>query len=200
MTKQGPIESLKSIPPIRRTLSAIAVVLSLVFALAAFGSPATTLWTYQGQLRRSGAAYNGTCNFQFSLWNAASGGTQQGLTKSINGVSVANGLFTVALDDFREQASGGYPGFTGDASWLATSVQCSGDGGFTPLDPRQPITATPYALSLVPGASVTGPALTTEIGLLGTLNARNTENAGYGVYGQSAGGDSGFAFRRARRS
>ena len=65
---------------------------------------------------------------------------------AINSVSVANGLFTVALD-FRDQL------FFGEARWLGTSVQCSGDGGFTPLDPRQPITATPYALSLRPGAA-----------------------------------------------
>jgi hypothetical protein len=48
--------SLRSIPPISRTLSAIAIVLSLVFAFAAFGIQQGTSWTYQGQLRRSGAA------------------------------------------------------------------------------------------------------------------------------------------------
>ena len=109
-------------------------------------SPVTTSWTYQGQLRRSGAAYTGTCNFQFSLWDSASAGTQQGSTLPINGVNVVNGLFTVALD-FGDL-------FKGEARWLATSVQCSGDGGFTQLDPRQPITAAPYALSLRPGASI----------------------------------------------
>ena len=72
--KHNSIAPLRSIPPIRRTLSAVSIALSLVFALAAFGVPLGTSWTYQGQLRRSGAAYNGTCNFQFSLWDAASGG------------------------------------------------------------------------------------------------------------------------------
>ena len=42
---------------------------------------------------------------------------------AINGLNVTNGLFTVVLD-FGEL-------FTGDARWLGTSVQCSGDGGFT---------------------------------------------------------------------
>ena len=132
----------------RRTLSAIFIVLSIVTAFAAFGVPVDTSWTYQGQLQRSGAAYNGTCNFQFSLWDAVSAGTQQGSTQSINSVNVVNGLFTVALD-FGDA-------FKGDARWLGTSVQCSGDGGFTPLDPRQPITAAPYALSLRPGATING--------------------------------------------
>ncbi len=144
--KHHSIAPLRSIPPLRRALSAISIVLSLVLAIAAFGVPVTTSWTYQGQLRRSGAAYNGTCNFQFSLWDTVSAGAQQGSTLPINGVNVVNGLFTVTLD-FGDL-------FFGEARWLATSVQCSGDGGFTPLDPRQSITATPYALSLRPGAII----------------------------------------------
>ncbi len=132
----------------RRSLSAIFVALSIVTAFAAFGVPVNTSWTYQGQLQRSGGAYNGTCNFQFSLWDAVSAGTQQGSTQAINSVNVVNGLFTVALD-FGDA-------FDGGARWLGTSVQCSGDGGFTPLDPRQPLTAAPYALSLRPGASILG--------------------------------------------
>lgn len=179
----------------RRTLSAFSIALSLVFALAAFGEQLGTSWTYQGQLQRSGAAYNGTCNFQFSLWDAASAGTQQGSTQSINGVNVVNGLFTVVLDFGEATGVGDY--FGGDARWLGTSVQCSGDGGFTPLDPRQPITAAPYALSLRPGATITGrPGVTSPT--IGTLNVHNPEggiglkgsttNNGTGVYGTSEGG------------
>jgi hypothetical protein len=161
MMKHDSVGQLRSIPPIRRALAVIAFVLSFVFALAAFGEPVGTSWTYQGQLRRGGAAYNGTCNFQFSLWNALSAGTQKASTQSINGVNVVNGLFTVTLDFGGEPALGIEDVFRGDALWLATSVQCSGDGGFTPLDPRQPITATPYALSLRPGAVINGSATTT---------------------------------------
>ena len=135
--KHNSIAPLRSIPPIRRTFSAISIVLSFVFALAAFGVSVNTSWTYQGQLRRSGSAYTGTCNFQFSLWDAVSGGTQQGSTQAINSVSVTNGLFTVVLN------FGDY--FDGEGRFLGTSVQCSGDGGFTPLDPRQPIT-TPHLM------------------------------------------------------
>jgi hypothetical protein len=152
----------------RRTLSAIFIALSIVTAFAAFGVPVNTSWTYQGQLQRSGATYNGTCNFQFTLWDALSAGTQLGSTQAINSVNVANGLFTVVLDfdDF----------FRGDARWLGTSVQCSGDGGFTPLDPRQPLTAAPYALSLRPGATIGGfPAG-------GALNVSNNQG-GSGVFG-----------------
>jgi hypothetical protein len=176
------IAPLRSIPLVRRTLSAISIVLSFVFALAAFGVPVATSWTYQGQLRRSGAAYTGTCNFQFTLWNAVSAGSQQGGTVAISSVNVVNGLFTVELD-FGDA-------FKGEARWLATSVQCSGDGGFTQLDPRQPLNAAPYALSLRPGAQITGGAA-----LAAALRASNTgggwglEGTGSpGVFGNSTGG------------
>ncbi len=146
--KHNSIAPLRSISPLRRTFAAIFIVLSIVSAFAAFGVQQGTSWTYQGQLQRSGAAYTGTCNFQFSLWDAVSAGTQLGATQPINSVNVVNGLFTVTLD-FGDL-------FSGNARWLGTSVQCSGDGGFTPLDPRQPLTAAPYALSLRPGATISG--------------------------------------------
>ena len=161
----------------RRTFSAIFIALSIVTAFAAFGVPVNTKWTYQGQLQRSGAAYNGTCNFQFSLWDALSAGAQQGSTQSINSVNVVNGLFTVVLD-FGDL-------FKGAARWLGTSVQCSGDGGFTQLDPRQPLTAAPYALSLRPGATIRG-----EVDGLYALQVNNDAEEGGFHGGLSANGES----------
>jgi hypothetical protein len=175
--KHHSIAALRSIPRTRRILSAVSIVLSLVFALAAFAVPQGTSWTYQGQLQRSGAAYNGTCNFQFVLWNAASDGTQL-VTQPINSVNVVNGLFTVVLDF----AGGDF--FRGDARWLATSVQCSGDGGFTQLNPRQPITATPYALSLRPGATIEGGSLTVS-NPNGGAGLIAVSTVGHGVHGTS---------------
>ncbi len=184
---------LRSFPPRRRIFSAISIFLSVGLALAAFGSPVTTAWTYQGQLRRSGAAYNGTCNFQFSLWDAATSGTEQA-TKSINSVNVVNGLFTVVLDFGTSPIGDMY--FEGEARWLATSVQCSGDGGFTPLDPRQPITAAPYALSLRPGATVRDPTgLGAALNLFqsgadpsdSALHAQNV-GLGYAIYAYAPSG------------
>jgi hypothetical protein len=180
--KHNLIAPLRSIPPIRRTFAAISIALSLVFALAAFGSsPVRTAWTYQGQLQRSGSAYNGTCDFQLSLWDALSSGTQQSGTLTATGVNVVNGLFTVEID-FGDE-------FQGDARWLGTSVQCSGDGGFTPLNPRQPIFATPYALSLRPGArisSVTGP-----LSIAGPLTATTNASLGTAITGTGRTGVSG---------
>ncbi len=192
----------------KRIPSAICIVISFACALAAFSEPVGTSFTYQGQLRRSGAPYNGTCNFQFSLWDAASAGMQVGATQAINGVNVANGLFTVTLD-FGEVSSGDFvPGrFIGAARWLATNVQCSEDGGFTPLDPRQPITAAPYALSLRPGAIIRtetpGQRGLDVIGVSEGVRGSTLGDTGSGLYGQAFNGANsagvfGLNSRRAR--
>jgi hypothetical protein len=170
MMKHDSVSHPKFIRPIRRAFAALSIVLAIFTSLAAYGDfSVDTSWTYQGQLRRSGAAYNGTCNFQFSLWNVPLGGNQQGNTLSISSVNVADGLFTVVLD-FGDL-------LTGSARWLATSVQCSGDGGFTPLVPRQLLTATPYALSLRPGARIE------ESSDFGSMLSANNSGAGFGIIG-----------------
>lgn len=120
--------------------------------------PLGTAFTYQGQLKQGGNPVNDTCDFQFSLWDAVSGGTQVGTTQTKT-VSVSNGLFTVADPDF------GAGAFQGDARWLGIAVKCSGEGGYTTLDPRQPLTATPYALYSLKAQdlSCTGCVNSTEI-------------------------------------
>jgi hypothetical protein len=98
-------------------------------------------FTYQGQLKKSGQAYNGACDFQFSLHDAATGGEQVGglLTKS--GVNVADGVFAVKLDF-------GAGAFSGDARWLQAAVKCPGDERFFIFNARQELTPAPYALGL----------------------------------------------------
>ena len=69
--------------------------------------------SYQGQLKRDGSQYSGTCDFRFGLWDALNGGSQQGTTQSAAAVEVNNGLFGVSLD-FGNQ-------FKGEARWLETA-------------------------------------------------------------------------------
>ncbi|MCS7206556.1 MAG: hypothetical protein NZ951_01265, partial [Dehalococcoidia bacterium] len=70
-----------------------------------------TAFTYQGQVLHNGVPVNGTCDFQFRLYDAPTGGTQVGPQVNANNLGVSNGLFT-ALLDFGPNA------FTGAARWL----------------------------------------------------------------------------------
>lgn len=103
------------------------------------GCPLSTAFTYQGQLKKGGNPINGICDFRFSLWNAASGGTQIGTTLYRASVPVNNGLFTVQLDF-------GTGAFRGDARWLEIAAKCTGDADYVVLYPRQSLTPAPYAL------------------------------------------------------
>ncbi len=132
-------------------------------------------FTYQGSLDNNGTAVNGNCDFQFSLFDAANGGSQAGITLPKSNVPVSDGLFTVALD-FGNQ-------FTGEARYLQIAVSCpAGSGSFTTLNGRVALTATPYALSLMPGASVLG----NSSGF--TFEAANTAS-GAGVRGETLNGN-----------
>jgi hypothetical protein len=125
----------------------LGALLLLLPGSATAGTPVGTAFTYQGQLTFNGAALTSSCNMQFSLWDSLTGGNQVGSTQALSGVSVSQGVFSVALDF-------GSSVFTGNAAWLQTAVQCGSDSGYTTLTPRGPITATPYALS-VPWAGIT---------------------------------------------
>jgi hypothetical protein len=104
--------------------------------LAAMG----TAFTYQGQLKDSGGAVNGTCDLQFGLWDALTLGAQIGVTQTKTTVTIANGLFTTQIDFGADR-------FNGEARWLATTVRCpEATGSYIPLTPRQPLTPAPYAL------------------------------------------------------
>ncbi len=70
----------------------------------------TTKFTYQGQLKRDGALFNGTCDMQFDLWDADNGGAQLATYTPPAQVNVTDGVFAVELD-FGAQ-------FKGEARWL----------------------------------------------------------------------------------
>jgi hypothetical protein len=92
-----------------------------------------TTFTYQGELRDNGGLASGTFGIAFSLWNAASGGSQSGATIGPNAVQVTDGRFTVELDF-------GAAAFNNQSRFLEITVE-----GFT-LSPRQPITRSPYSI------------------------------------------------------
>src|SRR5437588_4887441 len=162
----------------RRWLCVIALVLAalLVSGVAVTaqgpqpqGTQATlgAGFTYQGQLKKNNAGVNDTCNMTFSLWDSQSGGTGQvGGNQVINGVTVANGLFTVVLNGAGQFGPGA---FNGQARWLQVAVQCTGDGAPVALS-RQPITAAPYALFATGNWGLSGNAGTNAGNFIGTTD------------------------------
>jgi len=144
-----------------------------------------TVFTYQGQINRNGTLFTGTCDLQFSLWDDAALGTQQGSTLSVNAVPVDNGVFAVELD-FGNQ-------FKGEARWLQPAAKCADDADFTTL-PRVALNATPYAVGLLPGAQMEGSIAGTNGILRATNNgegaalvglANSSTGVTYGVLGNA---------------
>ncbi len=101
--------------------------------------PLSNAFTYQGRLTAGTSAYTGNAEFQPTLWNAASGGSQVAANSPATvAVVVTNGLFVLPLDF-------GAGAFPGEARWLQLGVRTT-LGSFTVLDPRQELQAVPYAL------------------------------------------------------
>jgi hypothetical protein len=112
--------------------------------LAALGAAPSaalgTSFTYQGQLEYNGTPVSGDYDFQFILYDSLVGGSQVGPIITAT-VPVKQGLFTVDLDFGAV--------FRGIALYLDIGVKTSGGGTYTPLVPRQALTAVPYAQGLV---------------------------------------------------
>jgi hypothetical protein len=135
-------------------LMALAAALASTSAFAQ--TPQGSAFTYQGVLKSGGTPANGTFHLRFQLWDALSGGAQIGADVDQPALVVTDGLFTADLNF-------GTLAFTGSARWLQVQVITNGGATITPLTPRQPISAAPYALYAL-GAD--GPNLT-------NLNASN---------------------------
>jgi trimeric autotransporter adhesin len=100
-------------------------------------------FTYQGFLSLGGNAVTSpTCDFEFGLFSTTTGGTALGGGAIERTVSVSSGVFTAQLDF-------GTPVFDGQDRYLEIGVLCPSNGGngpYTLLSPRSPITPTPYAM------------------------------------------------------
>ena len=99
----------------------------------------STAFTYQGRLTENVSPANGIYDLRFTIYDSSGGGNAVAGPLTNSATPVSNGLFTVTLD------FGSAP-FDGGDRWLELSVGTNGTGVFTPLAPRQPITATPYAI------------------------------------------------------
>jgi hypothetical protein len=158
-----------------------AAVAAAAMTRAQAQSPLGAQISYQGQLRLNGApVHNVTCDVQFALFDAPSGGAQIGPTLT-RAVHLRNGLFSVADLDF------GAAAFEGAARWMGLSARCpSGSGAFVALSPRSPIVAVPYAHALRPGSATRG-NLPNGVTVVGHNQA--TSGVSVGVRGRSDSSD-----------
>jgi hypothetical protein len=159
---------------LRHLAGAIALAWAVCGRAALAQTPVGTAFTYQGVLEQAGAAYNGTADVQFLLFDAAAAGNQIGSTLALNGVAVSDGLLTATLDF-------GAPAFGGSARWLEIRVHTPSNGGggpYTTLSPRQQLRAVPYAMYSLGGSG--------QWGVLGQSLNYTAGNVSVGTTNQSA--------------
>jgi hypothetical protein len=99
----------------------------------------STAFTYQGHVVQDGTPVDGLCDFRFSLFTTAEGGSAS-TQNQIEGIEVESGVFTATID---------FGGSFGDGvdRFLEIAVRCpSGAGEYETFAERQALTATPYAL------------------------------------------------------
>jgi len=114
---------------------AVLLILVIPTPVQAQGS---TDFSYQGRLRNDDGYVNGTCSFEFSLFDAPSGGNQLGATVSKSNITVTDGHFDVLLD-FGDI-------FSGPARYLAVNnVNCGNPGDPVNLNNRLKIGHVPAA-------------------------------------------------------
>jgi len=125
----------------------------LLFVSASVTAAQTTTFTYQGKLQEGGVPVNGSRDMQFSLFDTANlgTGTQHGSTVTRPAVQVTGGIFTVQLDF---GACGDC--FDGANRFLEIAVKLTTSATYTTLDPRQPMTSTPYAIRSLNATTANG--------------------------------------------
>ncbi|MBI3950062.1 MAG: hypothetical protein HY314_06370 [Acidobacteria bacterium] len=100
---------------------------------------ASSMFTYQGQLKDASGPVNGSFDFQFVLYSAPAGGEALG-TSEIKDTVLTNGMFSFKLDF-------GHAAVQAKEGWLEIGVRPSGSTeAYTVLFPRQKLTPTPYAI------------------------------------------------------
>lgn len=97
-------------------------------------------FTYQGELQDGSVLADGSYDLTFELFDAETNGSSVESLITVDDVVVTSGVFSVELDF-------GNAAFMGDQLWLEITVrEGASSGAFQTLNPRQKITATPYAL------------------------------------------------------
>lgn len=151
------------------------LVICLVAVVATLFTGCTVLQSktsYQGQLTDSAGAPVADGNYQmtFRLYDADNAAVGASLWRETQTVSVKDGLFHVSLGATEPITTALFA----QKLWLGVEVE--GDGEMTP---RQELTGSPYAMSLVAGAGIQG-VVNKDDPLPSSLNVYNA-GTGYGV-------------------
>ena len=172
----------QNLPAALALLSTLSLQPSIVFAQG-------TAFTYQGRLNDGANPASGVYDFRFILYNSDVGGNQTGPILTNNAVAISGGLFTTPLNF-------GPAVFGGTIYWLETAVRTNGGGTFVPLNPRQQLTPSPYAimagsagslLGSLPAVQLSGPVLSAN--LAGTYDAAVTFNNPVNAFSGSFAGN-----------
>ena len=140
----------------RIRIAAVGAVLAICIVAPRAQVPLGTAITYQGRLTDAGVPASGSYDLQFALFDAATGGAQQGAVVTQNSVTVTAGVFTVSLDFLAGV-------FAGDARWLEVGVRPGGaSGAFTILAPRQPLSPAPHSIYAATAATATTATTATD--------------------------------------
>jgi hypothetical protein len=136
-------------------------------------------FTYQGQLKNSGAPVNDHCDFIWDLFADPDVGTSLA-TDTDTDVLLTNGLFTVVINVPASVIDG-------HARYVEIQVRCpTGIGVYTTLSPRQELQAAPYALGLRLPFSHT--IISSAAPLFAVTNTGGTSTSP-SLLGSSVGGD-----------
>jgi hypothetical protein len=124
-----------------------AIVGLLAAAMFRNTTPVDQTFTYQGQLRNAGQLVNGAVDLKISMWDADTAGVQIGTSNTFNAVPMTDGRFALGLNF-------GASAFDGSNRWIQVEFRNpAGSGLYLALNPRDKITATPYALYALNGAN-----------------------------------------------
>jgi hypothetical protein len=161
----------------QRTLRQVFSLCTFLAANQLTYAAAGTVFAYQGKLASNGTPVNGPVDLQFELWTAATSGSMLATTAA-DGVPATNGLFNAPIDF-------GVQPFGDQDLWLAISVRHpAGSGSFTPLNSRQRLTPSPYALQTrgihVDASANLGVGTTTPEGNLHVLRGSAGSVVAYG--------------------
>src|ERR1035441_1187986 len=131
-------------------LALALLALSTIIAHPSTARAQGTAFTYQGRLNSGANPASGSYDLTFALFSVSSGAGQVGNTVTNTAALVSNGLFTATLDFGAN--------FPGAARWLEISVRTNAGASFAMLVPRQPLTATPYAITAGTAATLAIPS------------------------------------------